>query len=99
MQMPTTPTTVRLTDETRTSLEAMAKAENSSVSQLLVNAAEQIVAEKKAEEEMVRIAFEEADREGWIPGDEVMAWFDSLGTENELPEPQPRAPQAVKHAA
>jgi predicted transcriptional regulator len=32
----------------------------------------------------------EAEREGWIDGDEILAWMRSWGTENELPPPEPR---------
>ena len=32
----------------------------------------------------------ETEREGWIDGDEILAWMRSWGTENELPPPEPR---------
>ena len=32
----------------------------------------------------------EAEREGWIDGDEILAWMRTWGTENELPPPEPR---------
>jgi predicted transcriptional regulator len=51
------------------------------------------------DERRVRLAWEaraldkaeaEAEWEGWIEGDEILAWMRSWGTENELPPPEPR---------
>ncbi|HEV2517274.1 MAG TPA: ribbon-helix-helix domain-containing protein [Devosia sp.] len=45
------------------------------------------------EEEKTRLsleALEEADRIGTIPHEEMVAWANSLGTDNPLPPPTPR---------
>ena len=45
------------------------------------------------EEEKTRLsleALEEADQIGAIPHEEMVAWADSLGTDNPLPAPKPR---------
>lgn len=47
------------------------------------------------EEEKTRLALEalaEADRIGTIPHEEMVAWANSLGTDNPLPPPTPRKP-------
>jgi len=45
------------------------------------------------EEEKIRLSLEalaEADQIGTIPHEEMVAWADSLGTDNPLPPPEPR---------
>jgi len=47
------------------------------------------------EEEKTRLSLEalaEADRIGTIPHEEMVAWANSLGTDNPLPPPRPRKP-------
>lgn len=42
-----------------------------------------------ARDEMIRAAIREADKGVFISSEKVTEWFLSLGTENELPEPEP----------
>jgi predicted transcriptional regulator len=47
------------------------------------------------EEERIRLsleALEEANRIGTIPHEDMVAWADSLGTDEPLPPPNPRRP-------
>lgn len=88
--METSTITFRVPREIKASLEAMAKSQARSVSQIMMFAAQQVVEESEAKKRMVAEAMAEADKGLFIPGDEVMAWFNSLGTDQELPKPQAR---------
>lgn len=88
--METSTITFRVPREIKASLEDIAKSEARSVSQIMMFAAQQVVEENEAKKRMVAEAMAEADKGLFIPGDEVMAWFNSLGTDQELPRPRAR---------
>ena len=85
--MSTATVTFRLPHDLKARLEKMARFESRSLSQLMLLKTQEIVEEDEAKNRMVAEAMAEADKGLFIPGEEVMAWFDSLGTENELPAP------------
>lgn len=45
--------------------------------------------EKERERRFIQAALDEADKGVFISEEAMRAWFYSLGTENELPEPEP----------
>ena len=73
-------------------LIARAKVETCNPADLANEAVAHLLHAREAKAHMIREAMEEADEKGWIPGEEVTKWFMSLGTDEELPMPQP-----VKH--
>jgi len=81
--------TMRLDPELKDWLEAEAKRRDRSASFV---AKEAIVALKERTEgkrRMIAEAIAEADKGAFISEEKMTAWFESLGTENELPEPEP----------
>jgi len=81
--------TMRLDPELKSWLETEAKRKDRSASYLAKQAIQNMKNEAEARAEMVREAVAEAE-EGFFISEEAMTqWFDSIGSENELPEPEP----------
>ena len=87
--MGTIPFTLRLDDSLKQSLEAEAKIEDRSASYLATRAIKNMLDAKAAKRRMIDEAMTEADKGIFISEEKLMAWFQSLGTDHELPEPEP----------
>jgi predicted transcriptional regulator len=73
----------------REALEARARAENSTRAEGLHRAAEEHIAREQALSEEIDRLCAEADKGVFVSSERMREWFASLGTENELPEPEP----------
>ena len=87
--MGTIPFTLRLDESLKQSLEAEAKIEDRSASYLATRAIKNMLDAKAAKRRMIEEAMTEADKGIFISEEKLMAWFQSLGTDHELPEPAP----------
>ncbi len=87
--MSTTSFTIRLDEELKRRLEEAAQEEERSASQLAIRAIRRLLEEREAERRFIQAALDEADKGVFISEEAMRAWFYSLGTENELPEPEP----------
>lgn len=87
--MGTIPFTLRLDESLKQSLEAEAKIEDRSASYLATRAIKNMLDAKAAKRRMIDEAMTEADKGIFISEEKLMAWFQSLGTDHELPEPEP----------
>lgn len=87
--MATIPFTLRLDESLKQSLEAEAKIEDRSASYLATRAIKNMLDAKAAKRRMIDEAMTEADKGIFISEEKLMAWFQSLGTDHELPEPEP----------
>lgn len=87
--MSTVPFTLRLDKDLKTSLEAEAKLEDRSASYLATRAIKMMLEAKAAKRRLIEEAVAEADKGVFISEEKMNAWFRSIGSENELPEPEP----------
>lgn len=87
--MGTVPFTMRLDEDLKSSLEAEAKLEDRSASYLATRAIRLMLEAKAAKRRIIEEAVAEADKGVFISEEKMTAWFMSLGTEDELPEPEP----------
>ncbi|MEM5473487.1 hypothetical protein WNZ14_17280 [Hoeflea sp. AS60] len=87
--MGTVPFTLRLEEELKTSLEAEAKLEDRSAAYLATRAIKMMLDAKVAKRRLIEDAIVEADKGAFVSQEAMNAWFQSLGTSNELPEPEP----------
>ncbi len=81
---------VRLPPETRRELEEYAKATKRSSAFVVKEAVEAHLAERRAYLAAIEEGLRDIDEGDTIPGDEIIAWMESWGTENELPPPSTR---------
>jgi predicted transcriptional regulator len=88
--MPTVQFTMRVDAELKASLEEEARREDISASQLAARAIRSHIGAKEAKRRAIEEALVEAKKGEFVPGDEVLAWMKSWGTENELPRPVAR---------
>lgn len=86
--MSTIPFTMRLDEEVKHGLEAEAKLEDRSASYLATRAIKDMLKAKVAKRQLIEAAIVEADEGEFISEEEMTKWFLSLGTKNELPEPE-----------
>ncbi|MCY0146288.1 hypothetical protein OEG84_00780 [Hoeflea sp. G2-23] len=87
--MGTVPFTMRLEEDLKSSLEAEAAREDRSASYLATRAIRMMLEAKAAKRSLVEEAMAEADKGEFVSDEKMNAWFQSLGTDNELPEPEP----------
>jgi len=87
--MGTVPFTMRLEVDLKTSLEAEAAREDRSAAYLATRAIRVMLEAKAAKRRIIEDAMSEADKGEFISDEKMNAWFQSLGTDNELPEPEP----------
>lgn len=80
--------TMRLDPELRDWLDAEAKRKDRSAAYLAKEAIQALKDKTEAKAQMIREAVAEADRGEFISEDKMTAWFESLGTDSELPEPE-----------
>lgn len=80
--------TMRLDSDLKDWLEAEAKRRDRSAAYLAKQAIRAMKDESDAKAQMIRDAVAEADKGVFVSEDAMTAWFESLETENELPEPE-----------
>ena len=81
--------TLRLEPELKDWLEQEAKRRDRSAAYLAKQAIHDLKARTEAKARMIEDAVAEADRGVFISEERMTAWFDALGSEHELPEPEP----------
>jgi predicted transcriptional regulator len=81
--------TMRLEPELKDWLEGEAKRKDRSASYLAKQAIRELKEKTEAKARMIQDAIEQADKGVFVSEDKMTAWFESLGTDNELPEPKP----------
>ena len=80
---------LRLDSELKSWLEEEAKRQDRSAAWLAKKAIESLKRQSEAERQMIREAVTEADKGVFVSEEKVTQWFEALGTENELPRPEP----------
>jgi predicted transcriptional regulator len=80
---------VRIPDDLRQEVDALAKANRRSRSFLVKEALQAYVDEQKAYREAIDEAIREADEGIFVSGEAVDRWLASWGTDNVLPMPEP----------
>ncbi|MBC7283251.1 hypothetical protein [Hoeflea sp.] len=87
--MSAVPFTMRLDKDLKTSLEAEAKLEDRSASYLATRAIRMMLEAKVAKRRLIGEAVAEADKGAFVSEEKMNAWFQSIGSDHELPEPEP----------
>src|SRR5258705_11182624 len=87
--MPSVPFSLRIDAKIKKALEAQAKLEKRSAGYVLQQAAVDYLERQGRIRSLVASLEHEANKGEFISDEAMTAWFLSLGTENELPEPQP----------
>jgi predicted transcriptional regulator len=87
--MPAVPMSLRIDEDLKAELEAEAAREDRSASYVLQQAAREYIARKEQFRTMVTELEAEADKGVFISSEKMRAWVASLGTDNELPSPEP----------
>ena len=85
--MPSTPFSIRLTDELRESLANISKISQRSQSQIAAKAIAEYVARNEWKLKAIQEAKLEADKGVFISEEATLNWLDSWGTDNELQTP------------
>ena len=80
--------TIRLEQSMKDRLEAVATRTRRSKSFLAAEAIEEFLSVQDWQERRVREALASADRGEGVPHEEVTAWVESWGADNELPTPK-----------
>jgi predicted transcriptional regulator len=80
--------TMRLDAELKEWLEAEAERQDRSASYLAKQAIQALKDKTEAKAQMIQDAVTEADKGAFVSEDQMIAWFESLGTDSELPEPE-----------
>lgn len=86
--MASTPFSVRIDDQVREQLEKICDLTDRSKAYITTKAIEEYVARNSWKIQALKKAQEDADKGEFISHNAMKAWVDSLGTENELPDPQ-----------
>ncbi|WP_417264577.1 CopG family ribbon-helix-helix protein [Celeribacter sp.] len=81
--------TMRLDPDLKEWLETESKRQDRSAAYVAKHAIRALKEQTEAKAEMIRTAMAEADKGVFISEEKMTAWFEALGTENELPEPEP----------
>ncbi len=81
--------TMRLDPELKDWLETEAKRKDRSAAYLAKQAIQALKDKTEARAQEIREAVAEADKGVFISEEKMTAWFESLGTDNEMPEPEP----------
>lgn len=87
--MGTIPFTLRLDEKLKSDLEAEARREDRSASYLATKAIQTMLEARTAKRRMVEKAMLEADKGFFISENKISDWFNSIGSDRELPEPSP----------
>lgn len=83
------PLSLHMKAEVKMKLEAEARSQNVSASDLAARAIETYLEIQQSEREILRQRIAEADKGTFISGEAMHRWIESWGTENELPPPEP----------
>ena len=84
----TTTVSIRLTPETKSRLDSLAKAADRSVNYLVADAIEIYVQEQQRQLESIRRGFTEIEAGHYIAHEDMKAWLLSLASTHELPAPK-----------
>ena len=87
--MPSARFSLRLEPELKTWLEDEAKRKDRSAGYIATQAIQSLKEATEARTRLIEEAMKEADKGVFISEEKMTAWVLSLGTENELPEPEP----------
>jgi len=87
--MASTSFTILLDDDLRQRLEEVARLEQRSASALIMEAIEEMLAEKFSRRHLVLEALNEAEKGDFISEEVVLSWFERLNSERDAPIPQP----------
>jgi len=87
--MPSVPFSLRIDARIKKALDAQAKLEKRSTGYVIRQAAVDYLERQGRIRSLVASLEDEANKGEFISEETMTAWFLSLGTENELPEPQP----------
>lgn len=87
--MSTVPLSIRIDANLKTEFDQEAKLDNRSTSSLAIKLIQRYIEAKKNKRLAIETALEEADEGEFISHESMRIWFASLGSENELPYPQP----------
>lgn len=80
--------TMRLDADLKDWLETEAKRQDRSAAYLAKQAIQALKEKTEAKSDMIRNALVEADKGAFVSEETMTAWFESLGTDKELPEPE-----------
>lgn len=80
--------TMRLDADLKDWLETEAKRQDRSAAYLAKQAIQALREKTEAKSDMIRNALVEADKGLFVSEEAMTAWFESLGTDQELPEPE-----------
>lgn len=80
--------TMRLDADLKDWLETEAKRQDRSAAYLAKQAIQALREKTEAKSDMIRNAIVEADKGGFVSEEKMTTWFESLGTDQELPEPE-----------
>ena len=86
--MASTPFSVRIDDQVREQLEEICALTDRSKAYITSKAIEEYVARNSWKIQALNRAKEKAEEGEFISHDAIKAWVDSLGTDNELPDPR-----------
>lgn len=88
----TTTLTVRISKDVKRQLEGLARSTERSRSELVADAITAYIAHNAWQVEKIKRALAESRSPDakFVPHDEVMKWFESLGTKHSLPKPRGR---------
>lgn len=87
--MPSARFSLRLEPELKTWLEDEAKRKDRSAGYIATQAIQSLKEATEARTRLIEEAMKEADKGVFISEEKMTEWVLSLGTENELPEPEP----------
>ena len=80
--------TIRVDQDTKDRLEAVARNQKRSKAFLANEAIKEYLAVQEWQEQRIRDAIASADRGEGVPHSKVLSWVQSWGTDNELPIPK-----------
>lgn len=81
---------LRLDEQKKNKLKEIASRDDRSMSYVIEQAIDDRIALEEFQIKGIEEAMAELDRGEFVPHEEVKVWVESLGTENELPQPQPK---------
>lgn len=87
--MSTVQFSIRMDPKIKARLDKQARLEDRSAAYIAQRAIDAYVSKQEHLLELVRLAEVEADKGVFISQEKMSAWFESLGTDHELPEPEP----------
>lgn len=80
--------TMRLDPELKDWLESEAKRKDRSAAYVAKQAILELRNKTEAKDQMIHVAATQADKGVFIPQGKMTEWFESVGTDHELPEPE-----------